>query len=194
MWAACHAPRTSWTVIAALAATPLSAQTWQVVTHDSGALIHGLVHAPEYSVRLGCNAPSQGGLSLMEADDHETPQSAPFEMFVEFSGALVRADIEGDRLENVTLQTQSGAFRLPPIVWDEFIGTWPTSLAMSDQLFDALRTTNDLVVDLGRGTAWRYPVDGLAEGLDAAISACVSGWTAAGYAVPADLNPDAVRP
>lgn len=174
---------------AALAlAAPVHSQTWTAGAFDTGGLIYGSVAAPENSLTLACNTPSPQGRALFETGDHETNLSEPFEMFLEVSYQLIASAGAADILPEATLVVDGAGFRLPPILWDEFIGTWQVAIRMDDPLFDALRDARDLVFDAGQGTAWQYPVDGLSAGLGIAMQACVDGWGAAGQQIPSSLS------
>lgn len=183
-------------VIAAMAAAlPLAvqAQTWQATATDTGGLIYGTVHAPEYSLSFSCNTQSPQGRPLIETEDHETIRNLPFGIFVSLSAALVSPEA-GPNLPSVTVTLDGTGYRLPPLRWDELYGEWMVELAMADPVFAAMAGASDLVLDSGRGSAWRYPTDGLAEGLETAFTACVSGWAQAGFAVPQTLGGAAVQP
>jgi hypothetical protein len=162
-------------------------QTWQNIAADTGGLIYAGTVAPEYSLTFTCNAPSPQRRPLIETDDHETILNGPFAMFITLSAELVRP-VEGGVLPAVTVTLDGTGYRLPPLRWDELYGEWMVELAMADPLFGALAAASDLVLDSGVGAAWRYPVDGLAEGVGTAMSACATGWVQAGFALPAQLG------
>lgn len=191
-----HAPNTAQQAILTQASRPTTpqptatptVQTWSVGTTDTGGLIYGGVSAPEYSISFGCNAPSQGGRPLHETDDHETILDGLFGMSMEVSPRLVQSQGAADVMATAILMVDGTGYRLPPIEWSEFISSWRVALAMDDPLFDALRDASDLVFDAGRGTAWRYPVDGLEQGIDRAMGPCVDGWAAAGHTIPVSLS------
>lgn len=165
-----------------------STSTWTAGSTDTGGLIYGGVSAPEASIGFGCNAPSPGGRPLFETDDHETVLDGPFGMSMEVSPRLVQSQGAADVMANALLIVNGTGYRLPPIEWSDFISSWRVALRMDDPLFEALRGASDLVFDAGRGTAWRYPVDGLEQGINRAMGACVDGWSAAGEIIPVSLN------
>jgi hypothetical protein len=169
-------------------------QAWETNTVDTGGLIYGGTIAPEYSLTFTCTAPSPQRLPLTETEDHETIQSVPYGMFVSLSAALVPPTGGAALLPAVTLTLDGTGYRLPPMRWDELYGEWMVELAMADPVFGALAQSSDLVLDSGTGQAWRYPVDGLAEGLSAAMSACATGWVQAGLALPPALGGAAPAP
>lgn len=174
-------------VIAAFLPLAASAQTWRSETFDTGGLVYGSVFAPEASLSFTCNTPSPQGRPLMETEDHETIRNGPFGVFVSLGSNLVPPQGGGTVLPAVTLVLNGTGYRLPPVVWDELYGEWMVELSMTDPLWTALSGASDLVLDAGTGAAWRYPTDGLAEGIEVAIGACVAGWMQAGYGVPAGI-------
>lgn len=181
---------------AALAAVPAlaGAQTWQASTADTGGLIYGGAIPPERTLTFTCTAPSPQRRPLIETEDYETIQSAPFAMFVSLSAALVPPPGGEALLPAVTLTLDGTGYRLPPMRWDELYYEWMVELAMADPVFGALSAASDMVLDSGTGAAWRYPVDGLAQGLSAAMSACATGWVQAGLTLPPELGGTALAP
>jgi hypothetical protein len=181
---------------AALAALPAvgMAQTWQGTTSDTGGLIYGGASAPARTLTFTCTAPSPQRRPLIETEDHKTIQSVPFGMFVSLSAALVPPPGGEAQLPAVTLTLDGTGYRLPPLRWDELYYEWMVELAMADPLFGALSAASDLVLDSGTGAAWRYPVDGLAQGLSAAMSACAAGWVQTGLTLPPELGGAAPNP
>jgi hypothetical protein len=175
---------------AALTVLPAMAmgQTWEIFTSDTGGLIYGGISAPEYTLVFSCNSPSPQRRPLMETEDHETILNAPFAMHVRLGAALVPPPGGEAVLPAVTLTLDGTGYRLPPMRWDELYGQWMVELVMADPVFGALSGASDLVLDSGTGSAWRYPVDGLAEGLSTAMSACATGWVQAGLALPPQLG------
>ncbi len=173
----------------ALVCLPVMAmgQTWQNIAADTGRLIYAGTVAPEYSLTFTCNAPSPQRRPLIETEDHETILNSPFGMFITLSAELVRP-VGGEVLPAVTVTLDGTGYRLPPVRWDELYSEWMVELAMADPLFGALAAASDLVLDSGTGAAWRYPVDGLAEGVVTAMSACATGWVQAGFALPPALG------
>lgn len=176
--------------VTALCLLPASAvaQTWQTSTADTGAVIHAGTVAPESSLTFTCNAPSPQGRDPVEAGDHEAILTGPFGMIVGLSGSLVPPQEGAGALAAVTLTLDGTGYRLPPVHWDAPNGAWRVDLAMADPVFGALSAATDLVLDSGTGSAWRYPVDGLAEGLGRAMSACATGWVQAGFVLPPALG------
>lgn len=178
----------AYTLAMILAATPMAAQSWDNRAEDTGGLVYGSVSASETSLAFACNAPSPQNRPLHETDDHETNRSAPFAIFVEVSFRLIDNQGINDTLTEATLIVDGAGYRLPPVVWSDFFGTWQVELQMDDPMFDALREATDLVFDAGRGTAWQYPLDGLSRGIDAAMQPCVDAWAVAGNTIPVTLS------
>lgn len=164
------------------------AQTWQTTATDTGAFIHAGSFAPEYSLAFTCNAPSPQGRDPMETDDHETIRNGAFGMFVSLSAALAPSQEGAGALSAVTFTLDGTVYRLPPLWWNEIYGNWMVELAMADPLFGAIAAASDLVLDSGMGAAWRYPLDGLSDGLGRAMSACATGWVQAGFGLPPALG------
>jgi hypothetical protein len=176
-------------VLAALAlALPAMApaQTWTVYTEDTGALIHGSVSALQSTLAFVCNTPSARGVPMIETGDHHSRHSRPLGVFVSLSGGLIEPGEAA--LPGVTLTLDGTGYRLPPVAWDDFYGDWSVELSMSDPVFAALTVASDLVLDAGTGAAWRYPTDGLAAGLETALSTCRAGWAQAGYGAAVTSN------
>ena len=168
---------------ALIVALPVAAQaqTWQGNTLDTGGLIYGSAYAPQRSLSFECNTPSPQGRPLIETGDHETLRSQPHGMHVTLSHVLVDPFGVSPVLPAVTITLDGTGYRLPPLGWDDFYGYWSVELPMADPIFAALQGASDLVLDAGTGTAWRYPTDGLANSLSAALAFCGAGWRQAGY-------------
>lgn len=180
---------------AVLALLPVlaSGQTWRGDSGDTGGLVYGSVAAPEYSLVFGCNAPSPQRRPLMETGDHETALNTPFGVFVHVSPQLVPRNAEA-ALPAAMLVADGTGYRLPSLWFNELDGGWMVELAMVDGLFGALSGAGELVFDTGTGQAWRYPVDGLSEGLSRIMSVCASAWVQAGEALPPGLGGVAAVP
>lgn len=182
----------------AMSTAPAAAQTWTPSASDTGALIYGGVSAPQFSMRMTCTAPSQGGRALIETGDHETDRTDPYEMRINFNSLLADPTAGVDVLTIANVVVDGRRYGLPDMQWDDFYGEWGQHLSLAHPVFPALLAAQEMVVDPGLGTAYAYPVDGLSDGLRAGIAACVDGWRAAGNAVPAWVQPllvaDAVVP
>jgi hypothetical protein len=175
-------------MLAMLGAGAGAAQTWQSRTDDTGGLIYGTAFAPQYSLAFACNTPSPAGRPLMDTGDHETNRNGPFAIWVELGHILVEPRGNAPVLGAVTLIVDGTGYRLPPIQWSDFYGAWQVELSMGDPMFAALVDARTLVLDVGQGAAWQYPLDGLQPALDAAMQACVDGWVQQGLTIPVALN------
>lgn len=170
-----------------------SGQTWRSDSGDTGGLVYASVAAPEYSLVFSCNAPSPQRRPLIETEDHETVLNAPFGMFVTVSPQLVPWT-GAALLPAATLIADGTGYRLPELWFNELYGEWMVELAMADGLFGALSGAGDMVFDAGTGQAWRYPVDGLSEGLSRIMSVCAGAWVQAGQVLPQGLGGVAAAP
>jgi len=175
---------TRFLLIAAMAASfPVTAQaqTWRGETVDTGGLIYGNVYAPEQSLGFYCNTPSPQRRPLLETEDHETMLNVPYGMMVAMSSSLTNGDLTESVLSSVTLTLDGTSYRMPPLEHDGYYEKWLVELSFDDPLFTALAGASELILDTGIGPIWRYPTDGLAAVLEAAIAACEDGWAQAGY-------------
>lgn len=166
------------------------AQTWQTNVGDSGALYYGGVFAPQGSTAFSCTAPSPQGLALINTGDHEANRTDdPYGMIITFSAALLDPFTEDADRAGFSIQLDGQAYALPVVHYSDFYGEWTARpFYMGDPIFTALAQAQEMIVDPGLGTAYAYPVDGLADGLRAVIGHCISGWEQAGHSVPQQLE------
>lgn len=164
--------------------------TWRAMNEDVGGLLRADVFAPEFSLGFTCTAPSPLGGRVDGRDAHQSRASVPYGLFVRISGAMVdRSAVWSGQggapvLGAVTLGLDGVGYRLPPFTWVELSYDWWLELSMADPMIAALEQAGDLVLDAGTGVAWRYPTDGLAEGLQTVMANCASAWAQAGFAAP----------
>lgn len=165
------------------------AQTWQPYIDDSGALYHGSVSAPLGTTGFRCTAPSPQGIALMNTGDHEANRTDdPCGMIITFSTELLSPYDEDSEQSGFRMILDNVAYSLPSVQYSDFYGEWTARpYSMTDPIFAALINAQEMIVDPGLGTAFSYPVDGLSEGVSAAIGHCISGWELAGHQTPAAL-------
>ncbi len=177
-------------LMAFVGATGAAAQSWQSQINDSGALMSGYAFIPGNTLAFSCTAPSPSGRPMIETGDHEAQRTdTPFTMTVMVGPGLLDPSADDSDIRQLLMTLAGTTYGLPPMPWDEFYGNWFTTLSMSDPLFSAARASDGLVLDPGRGTAYTFPVDGLAEALVTAMGYCITGWQLVGFTVPQDLVP-----
>lgn len=171
---------------AVLCAGSAAAQEWTANTFDTGALIHGAAIAPGGSFVLSCTAPSPQGRPLVETGDHESLRTdAPFGLAVSFTIELVDPlQSEDNNLPAPQMTLDGQSYALPAMQYSDFYGVWSGISSMETPGFLELFQATELVVDPGRGTAYRYPVAGLSAALDIAFGPCLERWFDLGNPLP----------
>ena len=176
-------------VAATMAASAVYGQTWQSRTTDSGALYYGSAYAPMWSMVVGCTAPSPQGLDMMTTGDFESNRTDnPFEVIVTFSHELIDPFTTAADQTGFRIIVDGVGDGLPLVQYSDFNGEWTAGpFAMTDPMFGAMAAATEMILDTGLGTAYAYPVDGLAPAMAAAMGHCAQGWALQGYGVPPGL-------
>lgn len=177
-------------IVTAVLPFAVVAQTWQTRSNDSGALITASVSAPERSLSFFCTTPSPTGLPLLQTNEHESHRTdTPFTIIFAVGDALLDPYTDSSDLNATRVTFDTTTYGVPTMPWDEFFWSWNTTLSMQDPMVLNALSVRDMVFDPGRGTAYRYPVDGLSDGLRRTMATCVAGWQRSGVAVPPALQP-----
>lgn len=176
-------------IASSIAASGVSAQTWQANSYDSGALIHGAAFATGGSLTFSCTAPSPGGRPLIETGDHEALRTdAPYGLAVSFSVDLVDPMTGDFTLSAPQMILDGQSYPLPPMEYSDFYGAWTAVTSVEMPGFLELFQATDMIVDPGRGTAYQYPVDGLSLALNNAFGDCIERWFNLGNPMPPRLQ------
>lgn len=175
----------SYALVTALAASPLAAQTWTANTFANESLLFAGVYAPEYSLGFGCTAPAPENRPLIETGSHESHRTDAFETTVNFSDLLFEWSAPYE-ISGIVITVDETSYQLPPLGLNELQGS-AIYLPMTDPFILSLLAAQSLVLDTGQGTAYAYPVDGLADGLREVFGYCNARWVALGHSLPASL-------
>lgn len=172
-------------IAATLAAPPVAAQTWTAGTEANGSLLFGRVAPPEPSMSFSCTAPAPENRPLIETGSHESHRTDAFETTVglfeplfEWSDPFV--------VDGIIVTVDETSYQLPPLELNELSGS-AIYLPMTDPFILSLFDAQSLVLDTGQGTAYAYPVDGLADSLREAFGHCNARWMELGHPMPPAL-------
>lgn len=169
----------------ALAAAPLHAQTWSASTFANGSLLFANVGPPEPSMGFSCTAPAPEGRPLIETGSHESHRTDAFEVVVGFFDPLFEWSMPYV-IENIVITVDGTSYQMPPLELNELQGSG-LYLPMTDPFFLSLFDAESLIFDTGQGTAYEYPVDGLAPALREAMGYCSARWVELGHALPQSI-------
>ncbi|OAN68915.1 hypothetical protein A8B78_22015 [Jannaschia sp. EhC01] len=169
----------------ALSATPLTAQTWTANTFANESLLFAGVSPPEPSMHFGCTAPAPENRPLIETGSHESHRTEAFETTVGFFDPLFEWS-PPYVISGIVITVDGTSYQLPPLDLNELQGS-AIYLPMTDPFILSLFTAQSLTFDTGQGTAYAYPVDGLADGLREAFGYCNARWVELGTPMPPAL-------
>ncbi|GAB5449173.1 hypothetical protein [Gymnodinialimonas sp.] len=172
-------------LLAALAATPIHAQTWTANTFANGSLLFAGVGPPAPSMAFGCTAPAPENRPLIETGSHESHRTGAFETTVGFFEPLFEWTAPY-RISGIVVTVDDVSYQMPPMELNELQGS-AIYMPMTDPFILSLFTAQSLTFDTGQGTAYAYPVDGLADALREAFGYCNARWMELGNAMPPAL-------
>lgn len=172
--------------VAIVMSVPAAAQSWSNYFEDNGSLLIGGVSMGWGRTGFQCTAPSPQGVPQIETYSYELHQTQPYEMLVTFEASLFDWS-STDVIDTITFIIDDVGYRLPPVRLDEFSGT-VARLPMTDPMVLALFDARRLLMDGGQGTAYEFPVDGLADGLQTGFATCVDRWVQLGHPLPPALG------
>lgn len=167
---------------ATLLAGPLAAQTWTASTSANESLLFASVYPPAPSMGFGCTAPAPENRPLFETGSHESHRTDAYEVLVEFHDPLFNWTAPYE-ISTIVVTVDQTSYQLPPLLLNELQGS-AIYLPMTDPFVLSLFNAQSLTLDTGQGTAYGYPVDGLADGLREAFGHCNTRWMELGTPLP----------
>lgn len=161
---------------------------WEGRTIDDGALFYGLAVEQGSGLTILCIGPSAGGVAPLLVGAHETAQTAPYALRIEFPQGVIPETAGFPSRGDVVIWADDTGYRLPATQHNEMGGYWGAEVAMTDPLVAAMRGAGRLRAGPEAGPVSEFAVAGLDAALGAAMEYCTGEFARVGYPVPPGLG------
>lgn len=174
-------------VLAVLACLAQPAAAWEARLADDGALFYGVAEGPS-GMTMACIGPSRRGVPAIQVGAHETAQTPPFALRLEFAADWLPGNGVPPERRDVVIWADGTGYRLPLARFNEMHGVWMADVAMTDRLVTAMGGAETLLIGAERDQQFALSTAGIAQALDTVMSFCVAEYRRMGLAVPPALE------